>query len=66
MAMGKLFAFHVFQGNTNTFPPKQLANNARPIGFPIKRIKPNANSVTILKKQNNAEHFAASATPAST
>jgi hypothetical protein len=64
--MGKLFVFLVFLGNINTNPPKQLANNARPIGFPIKPIKPNAYNVVISKKQNNAEHFAASVMPEST
>jgi hypothetical protein len=66
MAMGKPFVFHVFLGNTKTSPPKQHAKHAQPIGFPIKPIKPNAYNVVISKKQNNAEHFAASVMPEST
>jgi hypothetical protein len=62
----KLFVVPVFPGNTKTPPLKQPAKHARPIGFPIKPIKPNAYSVVISKKQNNAEHFAASVMPEST
>ena len=62
----KRFVFPVFPGNTKTPPLKQHAKNARPIGFPIKPIKPHANNVVKPKEQTKAIHLAASARPACT
>ena len=59
--MAKRFVFPVFLGNTKTSPLKQHAKHARPIGFPIKPIKPRAKCVVKPKEPTTAIHLAASA-----
>ena len=61
LTLAKRFVFPVFLGNIKTSPPKQVAKNARPIGFPIKPIKPRAKCVVKPKEPTTAIHLAASA-----